>query len=118
MAGGDKRFEGALAMNAVDICGLPTISVGITDPKGEEYEVLNASDPAEPSYRKIVLLDDRIVGAIFLGRIDRAGIITGLIRERVNVSSIKKLLLSDEFGVIALPAEYRKHLVSGSGIEV
>ena len=62
--------------------------------------------------------DDRVVGTIFIGRIDRAGIITGLIRERVNVAGIKKLLLSDEFGVISLPAEYRKHLVSGSGIEV
>ena len=58
------------------------------------------------------------MGAIFIGAIDRAGIITGLIREKVNVGGFKDLLLTDEFGLLSLPAEYRKHVVSGTGIEV
>ena len=65
-----------------------------------------------------MLKGDRVVGAIFVGQIDRAGIVTGLIRERINVSPFKDLLLTDEFGLISLPAEYRKHVVSGMGIEV
>ena len=118
MAGGAPPYEGGLAMNSVDVFGLPTISVGITSPEGDEHELLSARDDAEPSYRKIVLRDNRIVGAIFIGRIDRAGIITGLIREGIEVTGFKDLLLTDEFGLISLPTEYRKHVVSGMGIEV
>jgi hypothetical protein len=65
-----------------------------------------------------VLKGDRIVGAIFIGQIDRAGIITGLIREKVDVASFKHLLLNQDFGLISLPAEYRKHIVAGEGVEV
>lgn len=118
MAGRRTTFEGGMAMNSVDICGLPTISVGITDPQEDGFEVLSALDEEKSLYRKIVLKGDRIVGAIFIGQIDRAGIITGLIREKVDVASFKHLLLNQDFGLISLPAEYRKHIVAGEGVEV
>lgn len=118
MAGGEAKYEGGLVMNAVDVCDLPTISVGMTSPQGEGYEVLSVLDEKAPVYKKIVLKDDRIVGAIFVGQIDRAGIITGLIKKRISVSGFKSLLLTDAFGLLSLPAEYRKHLVSGMGTEV
>jgi hypothetical protein len=41
-----------------------------------------------------------------------------LIKGEVNVAGAKDTLLSDDFGLINLPAEYRKHVVSGLGIEV
>ena len=118
MAGGKRVYKGGIAMNAVDVFGLPTISLGSAGAEGKEYEILSDFDEDEPSYRKIVLKGDRVVGAIFVGQIDRAGIVTGLIRERIHVSPFKDLLLTDEFGLISLPAEYRKHVVSGMGIEV
>lgn len=118
MAGRALAYKGGLAMNAVDVCGLPTISVGITAPEGEDYEVLSRLDEDAGVYKKLVLKDNRIVGAIFVGQIDRAGIATGLIRGKVDVTAFKHLLLSEDFGVISLPAEYRKHVVSGQGIEV
>jgi len=118
MTGKKLIFRGGIAMNAVDICGLPTISVGITDPRTEGYEIKSQVDADAGTYRKIVLRDNRIVGAIFVGQIDRAGIFTGLIKDKVDVSALKDLLLGEEFGVLSLPAEYRKHVVSGQGIEV
>lgn len=118
MAGRKRTYEGGMAMNAVDICGLPTISLGLTVPDGDGYEVLSTSDEEAGVYKKLVLKGDRIVGAIFIGSIERAGIITGLIRDRISVGGFKDMLLTDEFGLISLPTEYRKHLVSGEGIEV
>jgi NAD(P)H-nitrite reductase large subunit len=118
MAGKKLTFRGGISMNAVDICGLPTISVGVTDPGSDGYEILSTLDAQNSTYRKIVLKEDRIVGAIFVGQIDRAGIFTGLIKDRVNVSGLKDLLLGEEFGVLSLPKDYRKHVVSGQGIEV
>ncbi len=118
MAGGDEHFDGGLVMNAVTVVDLPTISVGVTEPPDEGCEQLVDLDEASFTYRKVVLRGNRIVGAVFVNDIDRAGIITGLIRRRLDVSDIKHMLLTEEFGLISLPAEYRKHIVSGQGIEV
>ncbi len=118
MAGGRHVYSGGLAMNAVEVLGVPTVSVGQTAPDGDGYEVLSQLDEEQPLYRKIVLRDNRVVGAVFFGDIDRAGIITGLIREGLDVSQFKDLLLTDEFGLISLPRQYRKHVVSGQGILV
>lgn len=119
MAGKKMKYEGLFAMNSVELAGIPTISFGITNPpQDEEYEVLSKKDEKNDFYRKIVLKNNRIVGAIFLGKIERAGIFSGLIKDKINVSSSKHELLSDDFGLLVLPAEYRKHLVIGEGIEV
>ncbi len=118
MAGGEARWRGGIAMNAVEVLGLPTVSVGLTSPGDDQCEILSELNEEEEQYRKIVLRDDRVVGAIFIGDIDRAGIITGLVRERIDVSEFKDLLLTKEFGLLSLPREYRKHIVSGRGIVV
>lgn len=118
MSGANKEYRGSFAMNSVELCGIPTISVGITDPKQDGYEIIRESNPARRQYKKIVLKDDRIVGAIFINDIERAGIITGLIKDKVEVSSFKDHLMREDFGLISLPKEYRKHLVMGVGIEV
>jgi len=119
MAGKRTKYQGLFAMNSVQLAGIPTISFGITNPSGgEDYEVLSKKDERNNFYRKIVLKNNRIVGAIFLGKIERAGIFSGLIKDKIDVSSLKDELLSDEFGLLVLPAEYRKHLVRGEGMEV
>ena len=122
MAGVEKEHSGGFPMNSVEICGVPTISVGITELPEEKdtnrYEVIEKYDRDIPVYQKLVLRNNRLVGAISVGNIDRAGIYTGLIRDRVNVSLFKDHLLSGNFGLVSLPQEYRKHIVVGEGIEV
>jgi NAD(P)H-nitrite reductase large subunit len=117
MAGEDKCYGGGVAMNAVDVVGLPTISVGQTvEQPGDE--VLARLDEEANVYRKLVIRNNRLIGAIFIGNIERAGVFTGLIRTKLDVAAFKALLLSDEFGLLSLPADYRAHMVSGAGIEV
>ncbi len=84
----------------------------------EGGDVLTRIDEKARIYKRIVLKDSCVVGALLIGDIDRAGIYTGLIRERVDVTSARELLLSDEFGLLSLPVDYRKHVVKGEGIEV
>jgi NAD(P)H-nitrite reductase large subunit len=120
MAGVEKVYEGGFPMNSEDVAGVPTIAVGLTDPKEreDEYEIIEKYDRAALAYKRLVLHRDRLVGAICVGDIDRAGIYTGLIRDRVDVSPFKEHLLSGNFGLISLPKEYRKHMVVGEGIVV
>lgn len=118
MAGAEALWDGGLVMNSVAVRGIPTISVGLTTAPDDSYEVHELLDEANCRYKKLVLRGDRIVGAIFVGQIDRAGIITGLIRGKVDVSGFRDQLMADDFGLISLPIDYRKHVVSGAGIEV
>ncbi|HDM36398.1 MAG TPA: hypothetical protein ENG09_03990 [Candidatus Syntrophoarchaeum butanivorans] len=106
MTGSTAEYTGGFSQNSIEVLGLPTISLGITNPNGGGYEVLKKRR-SDKEYKKIVLKDDTIVGAIFIGCIDRAGIITGLIRDGINVKSFKKALLDDDFGFVTFPKELR-----------
>lgn len=121
MSGGKKVYQGSMPMNSVELCNIPTISFGLTDPKEnkQEYEILEKYRPNEQRYRKIILKDNVIVGVIMVKEIDRAGIYMGLIRDKVDVSNFKENLLKDDFGLISLPKDYRKkHLVKGEVLEI
>lgn len=117
MAGKKQGYKGMFPMNSVELAGIPSISFGVTNPaENKGYEALRSKERG--FYRKIVLKDNQIKGAIFLGKIERAGIFLGLIKNGVDVSAFKEKLLSDDFGLLILPKEYRKHIVVGEGIEV
>ena len=117
MAGQDLTYEGSIAMNSIQVCGLPTISVGLVEaPKAEVLEYRSADGK---SYRRIFISEDnRVVGAVFVGDVDRAGIITGLIRSGMDVTGIKEKLIKRDLGLLSLPKQYRRHIVKGPGIEV
>ncbi|MGI5817713.1 MAG: NAD(P)/FAD-dependent oxidoreductase [Armatimonadota bacterium] len=115
MAGDEATWDGGLVMNSVTVVDVPTISVGITEAVDDGRDVCAELDEDHYSYRKIVLEGGRIIGAVFVGDIDRAGIITGLIREQIDVSGIRDILLTDEFGLISVPDDYRQRVLSGTG---
>jgi nitrite reductase (NADH) large subunit len=90
-----RRFPGVIGtMNSGVIEGLPIVALGLTDPVGDRYESVTMVDraagfsgkggasgnggasgsDAADVYRKLVFDGDRLVGAIFAGRVDRAGV--------------------------------------------
>ncbi|MGB2705533.1 MAG: FAD-dependent oxidoreductase [Candidatus Omnitrophota bacterium] len=96
MAGKKTIYDGSLSMNSIDFFGLASISMGITKPEGEGYEVIFKT--GENSYRKFVLKGNKIVGMVLVGDVKIAGIISVLIKNRIDISSIKDILLDDNFG--------------------
>jgi NAD(P)H-nitrite reductase large subunit len=111
MAGQPEEYTGFFAMNSIELFGLPLISMGrLEAPPGSDYEVLAREDAR--GYRKIILKDGIIEGAIFLHDIDRAGIVTGLMREKLPVKGFKDDLLAEGLGLLALPHEWRKEKLS------
>ena len=69
MAGVKKEYQGSFAMNSVELCGIPTISMGETCPEGKDYQILEYLQENKSIYKKIVLKENKIVGAIFVGEI-------------------------------------------------
>lgn len=116
MAGGDKLYEGGLAMNSIEFFKVSTISMGITNPKEpSEYEIHTYQDMQNYQYRKIVLKDNRLVGAVLVGSVDRAGIFAGLIREKADMAPFKDSLLLPDFGFINLSKDIRSRLFAPQG---
>jgi NAD(P)H-nitrite reductase large subunit len=110
MVGNKKyRYEGSFMMNSMEVAHIPTISIGLTNPSPDDgYQVMKKFDRSSNVYRKVILKGDVIAGAIFTGHIDRAGIITGLLRDGIKVKGFKKELMSEQFGFISLPKSLRK----------
>jgi len=119
MCGMQREYPGLFAMNSVQVCDIPTISFGMTNPPEERgYEVLKSLDKSNGAYKKIVLKGGRVVGVILIRSIERAGVYGMLIREGIDVHGFKDQLLRDDFGLLVLPKEFRKHLVGEEGLEV
>lgn len=120
MAGGNKRYSGGFFMNSVELLGIPTISMGITNTveEAEGIEILRDFNADRNMYRKVVIKNNRIIGVILVGNIERAGIYAGLIRNEIDISGVREHITREDFGIIHLPVDYKKHLVVGEGIEV
>jgi NAD(P)H-nitrite reductase large subunit len=80
-------------MNSLDFYGLPVISMGITQINGNGFQQFQRK--TENTYRKLVLRDGCIVGAILVGQVQKAGILTTLLKKKVDVSGDIPLLMSD-----------------------
>jgi len=121
MAGSQVSYNGGFFMNSVEILGIPVISMGLSNAgenETEEIKTYKIYNPQKKIYRRIITRDNKVIGAIFAGAIDRAGIYTGLISNEIDISDIKDNITKEDFGIIQLPEGYRKHLVVGDGIEV
>ena len=95
LCGEDLKYDGSMGMNSVEFFGLPMISMGITRPREEGYQELVRK--GENIYKKLVLKDSRLVGGIFVGKLNNAGVYLDLIKKRVDISSIIDRLLDINF---------------------
>ncbi len=93
---GNLRYDGSTGMNSVEFFGLPVISLGLIKSK-EPLEELVSIDAKAPAYKKLLIRDNLLVGAILLGRISNAGVFLNLIREKIDISKIKEKILHPGF---------------------
>jgi len=115
MAGKKTEYAGGTAMNSINYFGLDIVTAGLVMPSDVSgYEVF--SKQKEGIYQRVVVKENRIVGMVFIGDIERSGIVFGLMRDRVDINGIKKQLLADDFGLAHLPPElWRERLAVPAG---
>lgn len=103
MAGVPTEYPGGTAMNSLKYFGLAIASAGIVNPPDNGYEVV--SKKHDHTCKKVILKDGLVVGMVFVGNIEKSGIVFSLMKDRVNVDSFKQALVSDDFGLASLPEE-------------
>ena len=107
MAGGDKTFDKAIPMNAIGFFGLHIITAGAYD--GEVY-----GENGESLYKRLFYKDNRLVGYILIGKVEKAGIYTSLIRERTPLDTIDFALICEKPGLMAFTKEDRIQKLGGA----
>jgi NAD(P)H-nitrite reductase large subunit len=99
MAGEKLSYEGSLGMNSIELFGLALVSLGIYKIKEGDtnFQEFKSCDEKAGLYKKIILKDNVIVGAVLVGDIRPSGILLRLIREKIDVSPFKDKLLQENF---------------------
>jgi NAD(P)H-nitrite reductase large subunit len=103
MAGMPTEYSGGTAMNSSKYFGVNIVSAGMVTPPDDSYEVISSRH--DNIYRKVVLKDGLIAGMVSSGDIEKSGIIYNLMKDRVNVTAFKEVLVADDFGLASLPEE-------------
>ncbi|MPW25858.1 NAD(P)/FAD-dependent oxidoreductase [Alkalibaculum sp. M08DMB] len=89
MVGKEKKLEDHFGFrNSLNFMDLQTVSIGIIEPVDDTYEEHIEEDGIE--YKKIIVKDGIIQGAILQGDISYCGVITTLIKNKVDISKVNK----------------------------
>lgn len=98
MAGSAKEmtdfFASKSTMNFMEI---PTMSLGMAQPEDPENYNIEIEEDEKGNYKKLVHKDGRILGAILQGDLSYSGILTQLIRHKIDVSKVKKPLFKIDY---------------------
>jgi NAD(P)H-nitrite reductase large subunit len=110
MAGKLAEYPGGTAMNSLKYFGLEIVTAGATTavPAGSE----SISDKSNGTFRKLILRNGIIAGMIMIGNIEKAGLVFGLMKEKINVGDFKKTLVAPELNEAALPEAIYKSKIN------
>lgn len=88
-------YEGSISMNILKFSDLDLCSIGMpTAPSGEKgYEEILFIDKAERYYKKCIIKNDRLVGAILMGDKNEFAEFKELIETNMELSTMRKELL-------------------------
>jgi len=109
MAGKKMEYLGGLVLNSLKFLPIPVLNAGAVEPIDDSCEVLvNDKFEKKGYYRKAIVRNGRLIGFIAIGEIDRTGILTNLIRQKIDVSDVKERLVEPDFGLVDLPQWWRE----------
>ena len=97
MLGQDMPYGGTVPSNTLKVAGLYVTSAGEVNPEGRGFETFVKSDAAAGLYKKIILKEGRLVGAIWMGTKKGASEIGRLVAAKKAVGGRPEDLLEDNF---------------------
>lgn len=81
--------------NTMNFCGVATMSLGMVVKPDDSYEEITDIDGKD--YKKIIYKDGAIYGAIVQGDLSYVGVLTQLIKQKINVDRVKKPLFDIDY---------------------
>ncbi len=106
MAGGEKLYDHAIPMNAIGFFDLHIITAG-------SYAGVSTVTEGKATYKRLVVDDNRLVGYILIGAVERAGIYTSLIRNKTPLDTIDFELIKEKPQLMAFSKVERLRQLGG-----
>ena len=110
MAGKSFYYLNAIPMNAIGFFGLHIITAGSYE--GETYVEKDGEN-----YKKLVIKDNKLIGYILMGDVQRAGIYTSLIKERIELGNVDFEMLKKRPQMMAFNKVRRLEKLGGVTLE-
>jgi NAD(P)H-nitrite reductase large subunit len=98
-AGGTKLYEPVVPVTILKVVGIELTSIGRFDP-GPDDDVIALEDTTGTRYRKLVIADGRIAGAILLGYSKEVAPVRTAITRGFDVSAHLPALRAGRWGVL------------------
>jgi nitrite reductase (NADH) large subunit len=95
--GQPKAYSGTIPSNSLKVVGINLTSIGLVNPEESGYEELRTEIREEGIYKKLVLQDGTLVGAIWMGTKEGVSEIGRLISTKKDVTEWKDSILKDDF---------------------
>ncbi|MFZ5449331.1 MAG: NAD(P)/FAD-dependent oxidoreductase [Thermodesulfobacteriota bacterium] len=96
MAGQAAKYEGTLPSNVLKVVGIDLVAAGDIDADGK-LEAIIHQDTAKKTYRKLVIQDNCLAGAILLGDIRGSAEIQAAIKAKKDIGALKNDLAQADF---------------------
>jgi NAD(P)H-nitrite reductase large subunit len=111
MAGGSEAFNKGMPMNSIGFFGLHVMTAGTyysPEAGGDVYE-----ETAAGMRKKLFSRGGFLTGFVFVGKTERVGIYTSLIRERIPLNTINYELLKKAVSLAPFSDDYRRERLGG-----
>lgn len=82
--------------STMNFLGIPTMSLGVHE-ASDDSEQIEIMEDDKGNYRKIIHKNGRILGALLQGDLSYSGVLTQLIRLKIDVSKVKKPLFAVDY---------------------
>ncbi|MFO7819981.1 MAG: FAD-dependent oxidoreductase [Halanaerobacter sp.] len=97
MAGEEEKITDNFAyQNSMRFLGLSAITYGVVNVDENDYNIYVSQD--KNKYKKLILKDNQLRGAIFIGEINNSGVYGRLIKEEIDLSDKKDRLFELSYG--------------------
>jgi NAD(P)H-nitrite reductase large subunit len=103
--GGNEVYAGTVPVTMLKVTGVDLTSVGAFEPEGPEEDVIALEDAAESRYRKLVVRDGRVVGAILLGYAVASPAVVRAVKEQQDVSAWLERFRTGDWSLFADDAQ-------------
>lgn len=98
MSGIPKKMDDFFASKStMNFLGLPSMSLGNPNKYDDSHTVEIYKDPKKKIYKKIVHKDGVITGALLMQDLSYSGVLTQMIRRKIDVSRVKKPLFDIDY---------------------
>jgi nitrite reductase (NADH) large subunit len=117
MTGQDVRYPGSLRVNSTgNFIGIPAVSMGVTHTDecsyvDESCHFQEIKESGKNTYKKMILNNGCIVGAIFVGvgQTRRTGLMSALMRKQIDVSDHVAALMSNSLNFLEILPLLERH---------